>query len=105
MQLCTRSGGSNGFCGSVALNCSDGSGGLMSLLDLFVLVDLVCQLVFWAILLHPKEFSNGNMVQNVYQNELDDPKFLMVYSLYNESMDFGIGRTLISQKSEVIPPP
>ena len=78
----------------------------MSLLELFGLVDLVCQIVFWGdILLHLKEFSNGNMVQNVYQNELGDPKFLMVYSLYNESMDFGIGRTLISQKSEVIPPP
>ena len=49
MQLCTRSGGSNGSCGSVALNCSDGSGGLMSLLDLFVLVDLVCQLVFFGL--------------------------------------------------------
>ena len=29
MQVCTRSVGSNGSCGSVALNCSDGSGGLI----------------------------------------------------------------------------
>ena len=52
------------------------SGGLMSLLDLFGLVDLVCQLVwyFLAILLHPKGFSNGSIVQNEYPNELDDPQ-------------------------------
>ena len=45
----------------------------MSLLGLFGLVDLVCQLVwyFLAILSHPKEFSNGSMVQNEYPNELN----------------------------------
>ena len=44
----------------------------MSLLGLFGLVDLVCQLVwyFLAILLHPKGFSNGSIVQNEYPNEL-----------------------------------
>ena len=46
------------------------SGGLMSLLGLFGLVDLY----FLAILLHPKVFSNGIIVQNEYQNELDDPQ-------------------------------
>ena len=72
MHLCTRSGGSSGSCGSFALNGSGGSGGMMSLLDLFGLVDLVCQLVwyFLAILLHPKGFSNGSIVQNEYPNEL-----------------------------------
>ena len=63
-------------CVSVALNGSGGSGGLMCLLGLFSLVDLVCQLVwhFLAILLHPKRFSNGSMVQYEYPNELDDPQ-------------------------------
>ena len=42
----------------------------MSLLGLFGLVDLY----FLAILLHPKGFSNGIIVQNEYQNELDDPQ-------------------------------
>ena len=42
----------------------------MSLLGLFGLVDLY----FLAILLHPKVFSNGIIVQNEYQNELDDPQ-------------------------------
>ena len=48
----------------------------MSLLGLFGLVDLVCQLVwyFLAILLHTKGFSNGSIVQNEYPNELDDPQ-------------------------------
>ena len=68
--------GSGGSCGSVASDGSGWSGGLMSLLGLFGLVDLVCQLVwyFLAILLHPKGFSNGSIVQNEYPNELDDPQ-------------------------------
>ena len=48
----------------------------MSLLGLFGLVDLVCQLVwdFLAISLHLKGFSNESVVQNAYPNELDDPQ-------------------------------
>ena len=48
----------------------------MSLLGLLGLVDLVCQLVwnFFALLLHPKGFSNGSIVQNEYPNEFDDPQ-------------------------------
>ena len=51
----------------------------MSLLGLFGLVDLVCQLVwyFLAILLHTKGFSNGSMVQNEYPNWMM-PKSLLV---------------------------
>ena len=58
----------------------------MSLLGLFGLVDLLCQLVwyFLAILLHSKEFSIGNKVQNKYPNEWDDPHFI----ISNESMEF-----------------
>ena len=48
----------------------------MSLLGLFGLVDLVCQLLwyFLAILLHPKGFSNESIAQNEYPIELDDPQ-------------------------------
>ena len=50
--------------------------GLVGLHGLFVLVDLVCQLVwyFMAILVHLKGFLNGSMVQNENPNELNDPQ-------------------------------
>ena len=76
--------GSGGSCGSVASDGSGWSGGLMSLLGLFGLVDLV---FFLAILLHPKGFSNGSIVQNEYPNELDDPQVFDGLKS-NESMDF-----------------
>ena len=48
----------------------------MSLLGLFGLVDLVCQLVwyFFGYFIAPKRISNGSIVQNEYPNELDDPQ-------------------------------
>ena len=50
----------------------------MSLLGLFGLVDLVCQLVwyFFGYFIAPKRIfkRNGSIVQNEYPNELDDPR-------------------------------
>ena len=64
----------------------------MSLLGLFGLVDLVCQLVwyFLAILLQ----QNGSMVQKAYPNELDGPK---VFDALN-SFQMKAGTSLIQGK-------